>query len=50
MVNLYMIKKERIYSGENIVSSINSAGNTEQLHAKEWKWTSFLFHTKNKIK
>ena len=30
-----MTQEARIYNGENIISSISSAGKTEQLHVKE---------------
>ena len=31
-----MTKEAGIYNGEKIVSSISGAGETEQLHIKEW--------------
>ena len=34
MGTLSLTKEERIYNGKNIVSSINGAGRTGQLHAK----------------
>ena len=35
MVTLFLIKEERIYSGDKTVSSISGAGKTGQLHLKE---------------
>jgi len=35
MGTLFLTKEARIYSGEKIASSINGAGKTGQLHAKE---------------
>ena len=35
MVNISVTKEARIYNGEKTVSSINAAGKTIQLHAKE---------------
>ena len=36
MVTLLLIKEARIYNGENTASSISGAGETGQLHVKEW--------------
>lgn len=39
-------KEVRIYKGEKTDPSINSAGKTEQLYAKESNWTTtFSYHT-----
>ena len=35
MGNLFLTKEARIYNGAKAASSINGAGKTEQLHAKE---------------
>ena len=35
MVNLFLIKEERIYNGEKTASSVSGAGKTGQLHVKE---------------
>ena len=40
-----MTVEARIYNGEKTVSSVNGAGKTEQLHAKESNWTTFSHHT-----
>ena len=40
-----MTKEERIYSGE-IQSLLNGVVKTVELHAKEWKWGTFLQNTK----
>ena len=40
-------KETRIFSGEWIVSSINSIGKTGYPYAKEWNWTSILHHLQN---
>ena len=34
--NLFLTKEARIYNGAKTASSINGAGKTGQLHAKEW--------------
>ena len=36
MDTLSLTKEAGIYNGEKIVSSISGAGETEQLHIKEW--------------
>ena len=33
---LFLTKEARIYNGAKTASSINGAGETEQLHVKEW--------------
>ena len=35
MGNLFLTKEARIYNGAKTAPSINGAGKTEQLHAKE---------------
>ena len=45
MDNEPMTKEARIYSGEKRVSSINGAGKTGQLYAKESNWNTFSHHT-----
>ena len=36
MENLSLIKEAKIYNGKMTVSSISGAGETGQLHVKEW--------------
>ena len=31
-----MVKGDKIYNGERIISSVSGAGKTGQLHVKEW--------------
>ena len=50
MVNLFLIKEARIYSGEKAASSINDAGKTGQLHAKNEIRTSSHFIYKKRLK
>ena len=45
-----MTKEARIYNGEKTASSINGAGKTGQLHAKESNWTTLSHHAQNKFK
>ena len=51
MVNYFMTKEARICNGEKIVSSINGAGKTGQLHVKKNEIRTFFnaIH-KNKLK
>ena len=44
MWQLIYDKKRQEYKVEKIASSINGAGKTEQLHAKEWNGTILLHH------
>ena len=38
-------KEAKIYSANQIVSSINGVGKAGQLHAREWNWITFLHDT-----
>ena len=38
-------KEARIYNGAKTASSINVAGQTGQLHVKEWNYNTFKHHT-----
>ena len=49
MVNSFTTKEPGIYNEERTVSSINSVGKTGQPHAKEWNWTTILYHTQKLI-
>jgi len=44
-----MTKKAKIYNGEKIASSVNDVQKTEQLHAKEWNWTTLSHHAQKQI-
>ena len=54
MGTLFLTKEARIYNGAKIASSINGAGKTGQLQAKESKWTTVSQHiqksTQNALK
>ena len=39
-----MTKKARLYNDKKTASSINYVENTEQPHAKEENWATFLHH------
>ena len=39
-------KEARIHNGEESISSISDAGETGQLHAKEWNYNIFSHHIK----
>ena len=41
MDDSFSAREERIFSGEKIVSSINSVGKTGQLQGKQSHWISF---------
>ena len=40
-----MTKEVGIHNGEKTGSSTNGGGNSEQPHAKECNWVTFLYHT-----
>ena len=50
MVNLSMTKEARTHSGRKIISAINGAGKTEQLHLKNEIRTFSNTIPKNKLK
>ena len=44
MGTLFLTIEARIYNGAKTASSINGAGKTGQLHAKEQNWITFSNH------
>ena len=45
ILSISLWEEPRIYNGEDTVSSVTGVRKTGQLCAKEWNWTTFLYHT-----